>query len=384
MVDVSLGLALLAGFVSFISPCVLPLVPAYISYMGGRMTNTIAAQVEVKGGGTAVMTTPTLAVRFGTLLHGMAFVAGFTFIFVIIGVLSTALIQQIGGQNLRLVTDIIGRLGGIVIIFFGLHFMGVLPSVFKWLRSQKASRVDLLIVGLIAVSVVVILLWGFTGYVDVWNIDTRFTPIWATVIGGVAVITFMTTLVLGRAFDAPGVFLTRLTNTIDSALYSDTRQEMTSSHDGLLGSALMGIVFAAGWTPCIGPVYGAILTMSANTGNVSQALPLLTAYSLGLGIPFLLCALALDSAQGILRRLRRHMKTIKMVSGAMLVFIGVLVASGRLQELSLTLSVQFADTSVRVEECVVGWAEGGVYFNQLGSCLNGEVKAEELKAQNLE
>jgi cytochrome c-type biogenesis protein len=381
--DVTLGLALLAGVISFISPCVLPLVPAYIGYLGGRMTNTVAAQVKMENG-IAVMSSPSALMRFNTFLHGVAFVVGFTFIFVIIGILGTALIQYIGGQNLRVVTDIIGRLGGVIIIFFGLHFMGVLPSVFTWLRTARASSLNLLIVVLMTLFVVTLLLWGFTGYADVWNIDERFSPPWTVAVAGVAIIAFLTFLFLGRAFDTPGTFLTRLTNTLDSALYSDTRQQMvTNGNQGFAGSVFMGIVFAAGWTPCIGPVYGAILTMSANTGNINQALPLLTAYSLGLGIPFLLCALALDSAQGSLRRLQRQMRTIKLVSGALLVMIGVLVASGRLQELSSSLNQQFADVSVRTEKCVIGLSEGDIYFSQLGDCLNGAATFEDLKAQNL-
>jgi cytochrome c-type biogenesis protein len=112
-------------------------------------------------------------------------------------------------------------------------------------------------------------------------------------------------------------------------------------------------VFAAGWTPCIGPVYGTILTVAAQTGNVNQAVPLLTIYSLGLGVPFLLMTLLLDSAQGLLRRLQRRMHTIELVSGAFLVLIGLLVASNQLQLLSQSLSTQFADVSYNLEESVV-------------------------------
>src|SRR4029079_17951353 len=111
------GLAFLVGIISFLSPCVLPLVPAYIGYMGGRLTNRVATQVTVNTNGQATLQ-PNARTRFDIVLHGIFFVLGFTFVFVTIGLLSTAFVQQIGGRNINLVTGIIGRLGGLLIIFF--------------------------------------------------------------------------------------------------------------------------------------------------------------------------------------------------------------------------------------------------------------------------
>ena len=173
-------------------------------------------------------------------------------------------------------------------------------------------------------------------------------------------VAFLLWLVLDGAFTAPARFWRSLIDRINSALYADTRREMQATSDGgFSSSALMGVVFAAGWTPCIGPVYGAILTLAANGGDVGQAGGLLAAYSLGLGIPFLITALALDSAQGILRRLQSHMHTIELVSGAFLVLIGVAVASGQLQSLSQQFSTgQFAEFAISVEENVIGAING--------------------------
>jgi cytochrome c-type biogenesis protein len=128
--EITLGLAFAAGFISFISPCVLPLVPAYISYMGGRVTNTVAAQAAAGGGtvGTSMFT------RMSTGIHSLFFVFGFSLVFVGIGLLSTSFIQVVGGSNINTATAIIGRAGGIVIIVFGLHFMGALSWVFNQLR----------------------------------------------------------------------------------------------------------------------------------------------------------------------------------------------------------------------------------------------------------
>lgn len=155
--QLSFSLAMIAGLVSFLSPCVLPLVPAYIGYMGGRVTNTVAAQTA----GGAIALKPTLSSRFSTLMHGVAFVAGFTFVFVAIGLLSTAFVNQIGRQNVNVVTGIIGRAGGLLIIFFGLHFMGVLPSIFRRLLERRQLLSTPLVSVAVALIVGAALLWIF-------------------------------------------------------------------------------------------------------------------------------------------------------------------------------------------------------------------------------
>src|SRR5690606_17888474 len=117
--------------------------------------------------------------------------------------------------------------------------------------------------------------------------------------------------------DSPGAFWSRVLVRLQSALYVDTRRlGQPGNQAGYLGSLFMGVVFSAGWTPCIGPIYGAVLTLASTGGSLPRAGTLLTAYSLGLGIPFLLTALALNQAQGLFRRLQRNMRTIEVVSGA--------------------------------------------------------------------
>jgi cytochrome c-type biogenesis protein len=378
--DVTLGLALIAGLVSFVSPCCLPLVPAYIGYMSGRVTNTVAAtQITPGSGGAAVMTPSTAAVRFNTFLHGLAFVAGFTGIFVAFGLLLTALTGII---SVTVLSGVIGRIGGVVIIFFGLHFMGVMPSIFKRLRQQESPALFAGLVAAMAVLGAALMVWGFAGRLDVWAEDVWAREIWAPALGISFALLLLLWMFLSEAFVKPRAFLLGVTNRLDTMFYADTRREMTSTGNSLWSSVLMGVVFSAGWTPCIGPVYGTILTVAAQTGDAGYAFPLLTAYSLGLGIPFLLCALMLDGAQVGLRKVMRHMRTIKLATGAFLVFVGVMVMSGSLQDFSRTMSGQFADFSVRVEECVVGWAQGDVYFGQLGGCLSGETDAETLKTLN--
>ncbi len=350
MEDITLGLAFVAGLLSFVSPCVLPLVPAYIGYMGGRMTRDIALE-----SGKAKIDTPTSAAadRAGLLLHGLFFVLGFTVVFVAIGIATSALVSVLGGA-VTVLTDIIGRVGGIVIIFFGLHFMGALRSIFGWLKARPGLLDNFLTTIVVAVVGSLILLWAFV------------QPILALP----AIAAFILWMFLNDALSQPGEFWTDTLDSLETLLYSDTRMEMEGkSSSGLGGSFVMGIVFSAGWTPCIGPLLGTILTVAAQTGEIGVAIPMLTAYSLGLGIPFMLTAGLVETAQGVLRRLQKYMHQIEIFSGLLLVVIGVMVASGQLQALSSSLST--ADISYRIEECGLGFFEGDIHFNQIGSCVGG-------------
>ncbi len=363
--SVTFSLAFIAGLVSFLSPCVLPLVPAYIGYMGGRVTNTVAAQM----GGTAVMSRPTLGSRFSTLSHGLAFVLGFTIVFVSIGLITTAFVGVIGRGNVSAITEIIGRVGGVIIIFFGLHFMGLLPRFFRWLLAQSSivgSPVTALVFG---VALSALLVWALTD----WLIALPFITM------------LILWLFLGGAFTQPQTFWTNTINKLQSLWYADTRREMVAhGQQNYLSSILMGVVFSAGWTPCIGPIYGSILTTAAIGGDPGQAGLMLTAYSLGLGIPFLTVAVMLDSAQTVLRRLQKHLHKIELVTGTFLVLIGVLVASGNLQRLSQNFANTFADFSYNLEDCVVRLSDGDIVFGQMVSCVNGEIPARTAAAPIVE
>lgn len=362
--ELTIWLAFIAGLVSFISPCVLPLVPAYIGYMGGRVTHTVAVSASASGSGQA--TAPMLGRRLSTVSHGLAFVAGFTTVFVLIGLLSTAFLNIIGGQNINTVTNIIGRIGGLVIIFFGLHFMGVMPAFFKRLRQNEQVTGSPLTSLLFAAAGVLLIIWGFSGSFSRFTTDLsaliageQVDLAWLPILTVIALIAFILWLVAANAFTRPQRFWTNLVDRLQTALYADTRHQMDNpGQQGYAGSALMGVVFSAGWTPCIGPVYGAVLTMAANGGNVGEAGILLLVYSLGLGVPFLLTAFLLDGAQSILWRLQRHMRKIELASGAFLVVIGILVASGSLQQLSVQFGNQFADFSYNLEESVLNFFTG--------------------------
>ena len=349
MVDITVGIAFIAGLVSFISPCVLPLVPAYIGYMGGHVTTQVAATA----GSGAVVTRRYN--RFNTLMHGLFFVLGFTVVFVTFGLLTTAGSLALRGTVIN-VQDILGRLGGLIIIIFGLHVMGLLPRFIAWVLARTAQMnagIGYALTLATEVAVGVVLAWSLV------------TPVAALV--GVAL--YAAWLVLGGALTRPGDFWQRTLTRLQNIFYVDTRRQMEAHGEaGYLGSALMGVVFSAGWTPCIGPVYGAVLTLAANGGSLSQAGILLAAYALGLGVPFLLTAVALDQFQGLLRRLQRQMRTIELVSGVFLVLIGLLVMSGQLQLLS-----QYGangDFSLSLEHCTTELFSGRMGLGEFGTCMS--------------
>ena len=336
MDNVTIGLALVAGLLSFISPCVLPLVPAYIGYMGGRLTHNVSRQSSAAGSVAPV----SLALRLQMLLHGIAFVLGFTIVFVLIGLFTTAL-SSLAGQHVSAFTEILGRVGGLVIIFFGFQFMGLMPRLFSWLRKKgQAGILDSILFSIVfAIFASGLIYWALLEQI------TAALPL----IGALVIALFVK-----GAFSEPAKFWHGTLDRLESILYSDTRADIGGSgREGLLGSTFMGMVFSAGWTPCIGPLLGTILTVAAasgaTSGDIAQGMLLLSAYSIGLGIPFVITALLMNSAQGLLRRLQRHMHKIELLSGSLLIAIGILVASGQLQSLSQTFSRgEFADFTFRV------------------------------------
>jgi cytochrome c-type biogenesis protein len=231
MEHVSLIAAFAAGVLSFISPCVLPLVPGYLSFVSGvsldEMRGTAPRQAENPGHG-----------RGRVFAASLAFVFGFSLVFIGLGASASAI-----GQFLMDRLLILGKIAGVVIILFGLHTMGVL-------------RIG-------------------------W-------------------------------------------------LYSDRRVQPTRKPAGVLGASLVGVAFAFGWTPCIGPILAGILAVAASRDTVAEGVRLLAIYSLGLGVPFLLTSLAVDRFFTAFARIRRYYHAIEIVSGLLLVTIGVLIFTNRL------------------------------------------------------
>lgn len=311
MIDVTVSLAFLAGLLSFASPCVLPLVPAYLGYLANHVTGQTLHDLNLESN---VKPLPKPARRYQMALHGIAFMVGFTFIFVVFGLVIDAGTQLLASTFYDVQRVVIPRVGGILIMLFGLHFLGVIGPMLRWLESRPL-------------------------------LDQM----------GVA----------GQSLKRAFVWL-------EGILYADTRPWLkTRQSYGLLGSSLMGVVFAAGWTPCIGPIYGTLLTMAATgTTSLVQVGGLMTVYSLGLGLPFIFAAVALDRAQGILRRVKRHLNTLKWVSGLFLIGIGLLVYTGELQRLSQFGSVRSGVFMYKVEECMIQVYRGKLSPGEMGTCID--------------
>ena len=220
---VSIGLVFLAGIVSFLSPCILPILPGYLTYLAARSSDQGTKQVS----------------RWQVLFHGIAFVAGFSLVFMTLGATASAL-----GRFLFAYREWITRLGGVVIVFFGLQISGWLEIPFLGFEFRKHAEPD-----------------------------------------------------------------PRL---------------------GYVSSLLMGIFFSAGWTPCVGPTLGIVLTIAGTSASINKGILLLALYSLGLGLPFILTSLAMDRIGVWMRRMTRLTRYVTLAAGIFLVAVGLLLILGQL------------------------------------------------------
>ncbi len=234
MDSISNTTAFVAGLISFISPCVLPLVPAYISFISG---------VAIDGGDSEESPKGNTAKIF---LNAFAFVAGFSFVFIILGATATAL-----GNFMSSKLSLFSQIAGVVIILFGIHMTGIFKI-------------------------------GFL------NMEKRF--------------------------------------------------HIKSKRAGIGGSFIVGLAFAFGWTPCIGPVLGAILAIASSKNTVNEGITLLIFYSAGLGIPFLLTALGVNQFFKFFSAIRPHMRKVEITAGIFLIIIGALIMTNNFQKLIYPIS----------------------------------------------
>jgi len=252
--DLTILVALVAGILSFLSPCVLPLVPAYIGQLSA---------IAVAGAAPGARPSRWLAVR-----HSLAYVAGFGAVFTLLGVTATFAAGPLYDflAPLRVI-------GGAVLIVLGLSLAGIL-------------RIPVL--------------------------DRTWRPLEAGAATSLAMATGTVALGSGSATSGAGPgFGERL------------GQRVVSPGGGWLASFGLGAIFAIGWTPCIGIILGAILTMAVSTGTVAQGAILLVAYTIGLGVPFIAIALVYDRAPGLMRPLVRHGRIVSLIGGLLVVAIGL-------------------------------------------------------------
>lgn len=221
MKDISIPLAFLGGVVSFLSPCVLPLIPSYISYITGLSFKDLTEDTD------------RARIRRVTLINSILFVAGFSFIFILLGASSSSI-----GRLFFQYRDIVRIAGGVLIILFGLFVAGIINLNF---------------------------------------------------------------------------------------LMRERRIELKDRPAGLIGSFIIGLTFGAGWTPCIGPILGTILIYASTKDSILYGMGLLGVYSLGLGLPFIISAMAINMFLSYTKRLQRYMRYIMILSGLILIVFGILL-----------------------------------------------------------
>jgi cytochrome c-type biogenesis protein len=236
--EVSYVAALTAGILSFLSPCVLPLVPPYICFIAGTSLDQLTGEDELD---------PTVGRRI--FVSALAFVLGFSTVFILLGATASVL-GQVVGANIGLLSKIAGG----VIILLGLHFLGILKI-------------------------------GF--------------------------------------------------------LYREARFEGPAKPIGLIGAYVVGLAFAFGWTPCVGPVLAAVLFYAAQESSVWKGTSLLAVYAAGIGIPFLIAALAGKPFLRFMQRFRRHLGMVEKTIGALLVVTGILFITGSMNEIGYWLLEMF-------------------------------------------
>jgi cytochrome c-type biogenesis protein len=326
--NLTLSIAFLAGILSFASPCVLPLVPAYMGYLGGT---------TVMSGAQAGTRRETAR----TFLHALLFVLGFGLVFVLLGATATFV-----GQFLFDSTILLRRVGGILLVVFGMRLMGVSWSQRRWIGAAVVAALATFVLGSGLLSQGRV---EFGEYTLVWLEESVIIGLvvlagadWGTtrrVILAVAagILNYL------ASFDAlvPNLVASALIAIVVIFLnqaeffYAEKKIELKETgQTGYLRSLLFGVVFAAGWTPCIGPILAGILVLAGQLETIGQGMLLLVAYTLGLGIPFLLVGLAFGPLSRWLRRANRYLGVISVVSGLLLVLMGILIFTESLSFLS--------------------------------------------------
>src|SRR5579864_1989750 len=290
--QVSILYAFVAGFFSFLSPCVLPLVPGYISMLSG-----IGVE-QLRSGQSA---------RNSLFASSLAFVSGFSVVFISLGASASAV-----GQFLLQHKTLMGPIAGAVIVLFGLHLVG-------WLIKLPVN-VGLVIGGVLAFGGAI--LWRRSGTDTVGP---------GGLFGSVQLLSVALIFLLGPS-------LTRWLNrdVRFHNLGSQTGEEAKAGGalSGVTSGFLLGFAFAFGWTPCIGPILAAVLVLAANTQTISRGVFLLAVYSAGLAVPFLLTAVGINQFLRFYQRFRRHLHTVEVLSGVLLLFVGGLIFLNRLAWLS--------------------------------------------------
>jgi len=277
MTDVSLAGAFLAGLISFLSPCVLPLVPGYISMLSGIGVEQLRQGQQPKG---------------GLFSSALSFVVGFSVVFVSFGASASAV-----GGFLRQNRALLAPIAGALILLFGLHLLGGLMRM-----NIRAG----IVLGALFVAL---------GVASLVHHGPLFAGLGASHFFSLSIIGFL------------GPQLARWLN-------RDVHLRNTDTKPGILSGFLLGFAFAFGWTPCIGPILATVLALAAASDTVARGVLLLAVYSAGLAVPFLLTALGLGHFLRFYQNFRKHLHAVELFSGVLLLFVGGLVFFNKLTWLS--------------------------------------------------
>jgi cytochrome c-type biogenesis protein len=286
--QVSIFAAFVAGIFSFLSPCVFPLVPGYVSMLSGIGVEQLRQGERPRG---------------SLLASALAFVIGFSVVFISFGA-SASVVGRFLLQN----RSLLAPFAGAVILLFGLHLIG-------WL-GRIPVRVGLIVGGILAAAGVL-----------VWLRFADQMPPW---FGGAQLIAISLIFLVGP-------FLTRWLNRdihFRSLGGQQGEKGAAGPFAGVASGFLLGFAFAFGWTPCIGPILAGVLAMAATSDTIAQGVFLLAIYSAGLAIPFLLTALGINQFLGFYQRFRRYLQAVEVSSGFLLLFVGGLIFANRLTWLS--------------------------------------------------
>jgi len=281
MTDVPLAGAFLAGLVSFLSPCVLPLVPGYISMLSG------IGMEELRKG---------QAPSSSLFTSSLAFVTGFSVVFIAFGASASAV-----GSFLLRNRALLAPVAGALILLFGLHLIGALIKLN--LRAGIIMGVILVALGIAALL--------------------HHAPLFA----GLGAAHFFSLSIIG--FFGP---------TLARWLNRDVHLRTKASQPGIWSGFLLGFAFAFGWTPCIGPILATVLALAAASDTIARGVLLLAVYSAGLAIPFLLTALGIGKFMVFYKNFRKYLHAVELFSGALLLFVGGLVFVNKLTWLSTKLN----------------------------------------------
>lgn len=258
--------AFLGGVLSFLSPCVLPLIPSYVSYITGISFEDFKE----------IDKSHRKHIRMVTFLNSSAFVMGFSTVFILLGISSSYI-----GKYMAFYYDQIRIVGGYIIILFGFYVMGFLKYGFLFMGAYLLLKWET----------------NFQKFIGVINIT---------------------------------VFFLMLKNIIKfDFLSTEHRVHLKHKPHGYIGSFVIGLTFGAGWTPCIGPILGSVLLVAGTAGSVMYGFKLLVVYSLGLAIPFLITSLAMSAFIAHFTAIQRYMRVIMILSGLLLISFGIILLADK-------------------------------------------------------